>query len=521
MRNAQGEVAKYKVRLVARGDLQDPSTYGDTYAGAAQRKSVMLLLNLANYYDWQIFTADITAAFLYGTLDKPIYMKLPDGRYVKLKKALYGLKQAANKFAQHFKASLRSLGFKQIYSDGSTYVLKRGDKIMYIVNHVDDMLMTGNCPQMTSDAYTKLSKIYTMTFDLEATELLGFRIRRDRSNKKLHLFQCANVDKVIRNFPQPIGKKLCATPYIIQTDQVREKLEEHQLSRQNHSLFQQITGSLLYLGINSRPDILSAAHALTKRMQNPSNYNLMAANRVVKYLQSTRDYELTFDGNEDKPRIYGWADASFNSGGDNRKCQYGYCFQFGTLSGMFISVCKNMTLIPQSSMESEYYGLAEACRELLWIRNFLDEIHRSQVEVNTIYQDNTSTIKMANDREVTERSKHIEVKYHYVKFMHAKGFFAPMYMPTDKMTPDIFTKFLPSKVYTRHAFKLMGISKHISWNDEVTFHDQIIYTCKFSTICDRTYGEFLWRDSSRIFFFFLWLTLHYIALRYAHIMQCI
>ena len=78
---------------------------------------------------------------------------------------------------------------------------------------------------------------------------------------------------------------------------------------------------------------------------------------------------------------------------------------------------------------------------------------------------------MANDREVTERSKHIEVKYHYVKFMHANGFFAPTYMPTDKMTPDIFTKFLPSKVYTRHAFKLMGMSKHISWNDEVTFHD--------------------------------------------------
>ena len=76
MRNAQGEVAKYKVRLVARGDLQDPSTYGDTYAGAAQRKSVMLLLNLANYYDWQISTADITTAFLYGTLDAPIYWLL-------------------------------------------------------------------------------------------------------------------------------------------------------------------------------------------------------------------------------------------------------------------------------------------------------------------------------------------------------------------------------------------------------------------------------------------------------------
>ena len=83
------------------------------------------------------------------------------------------------------------------------------------------------------------------------------------------------------------------------------------------------------------------------------------------------------------------------------------------------------------------------------------------------------------DCEVTERNDHIEVKYHFVKHMRTQGVFIPIHMPTDKMTPDIFTKFLPSKVYTRHAFKLMGISKHISWNDEVTFHDQIIYTCKF------------------------------------------
>ena len=76
---------------------------------------------------------------------------------------------------------------------------------------------------------------------------------------------------------------------------------------------------------------------------------------------------------------------------------------------MFINVCKRSTMIAQSSTEAEYYGLAEASREVSSIRIFLLEIEQSQVEVRKIYQDNTTTIKIVTTDAVTERSKHIDV----------------------------------------------------------------------------------------------------------------
>ena len=91
-------IKKYKVRIVARGDLQDPSIYNETYAGTCQREAVMLLLIIANKPGWEISTADISTAILYGELEEPIYMKLPHGKYVRLLRSIYGLKQAAFKF---------------------------------------------------------------------------------------------------------------------------------------------------------------------------------------------------------------------------------------------------------------------------------------------------------------------------------------------------------------------------------------------------------------------------------------
>ena len=100
--HADGIVKKYKVRLVARGDLQDPSTYSETYASTCQRKIVMLLLAIANCRDWEISSGDISTVFLYGDLEEPTFMELPDGRVVQLLKSLYGLKQAAFKFKEYF-----------------------------------------------------------------------------------------------------------------------------------------------------------------------------------------------------------------------------------------------------------------------------------------------------------------------------------------------------------------------------------------------------------------------------------
>ena len=88
----------------------------------------------------------------------------------------------------------------------------------------------------------------------------------------------------------------------------------------------------LDLSINTRGDLLPAVHCLTRKMAAPNSYSMLQARKVLAYLQSTKEYKMVFDGNDDNPVIYGWADSSFNTGVGDRKSQYGYCFGFGLKS---------------------------------------------------------------------------------------------------------------------------------------------------------------------------------------------
>ena len=112
-------------------------------------------------------------------------------------------------------------------------------------------------------------------------------------------------------------------------------------------------------------------------------------------------------------------------------------------------------MIAQSSTEAELYALAEACRELLWIRSFLNELNISIV-CDLINQDNTSTISMINLDGVSERSKHIDVKFNFVKrLVKDKTVICP-HVATKEMVADIFTKDLPNDIFGGHSVTVLG-----------------------------------------------------------------
>ena len=450
--HADGSVKKYKVRLVARGDLQDPTTYSETYASTCQRKAVMLLLALANKRDWEIASGDISTAFLYGDLDDPIYMELPDGRVVQLLKSLYGLRQAAFKFKEHLHNSLTRIGFVQLQTDSSVYRIT-GKRNVILTCHVDDLLFIAPNIDDIRWAYDQLSKSYSMTFEEVANEYLGYNIARKREDRILKLDQFGTVSKLLSAFPPQSFSKVLRTPYHRKTKNFTE-VEEALLPELEKSMYQQITGSLLYLAICTRGDLLYAVHLLTRRMATPRVIDLQRARKCVAYLLQTAHRGVTFHGN-DTEEIYGWADSSFNSGEGDRKNCYGYCFQLGKRSGMFVNACKRSTLIALSSTEAEYYCLAEACRELMWIKAFLKEIE-VEISIGKIFQDNTTTIAMAGVEGLSERSKHIDVKFHFVKRLVKDKLVECQHIATDEMVADIFTKDLADTSFEAHSESVLG-----------------------------------------------------------------
>ena len=411
----------------------------------------MLLLSIANQRNWEIATSDISTAFLYGDLDEPIYMELPDGRIVKLLKSLYGLKQAAFKFKEHLDAQLRNIGFKRLDSDSSIYQLT-GKRSIILTSHVDDLLMLGALASDVKWVHSQLSKVYNMTFEPEATEYLGYTFLRDRNLKTLKLNQLGNIVKLLDNFPPKSMTTTPRTPYCRVT--VITEKDEELLSPEDVTKYQQITGSLLYVSICTRADLLYAVHMLTRRMSSPRVLDMRRAKKAVAYLMGTPHLGVTFHAT-DEEEIFGWADSGFNSGEGDRKNHYGYCFQMGKTSGMFVNICKRSTLIAQSSTEAEYYCLAEACRELLWINSFLTELSIS-IPCKTIYQDNTTTIAMATHDGVTARSKHIDLKFQFIKRLYLQNIVTFPHQNTKGMIADIFTKDLVDTDFESHVFSVLG-----------------------------------------------------------------
>ena len=140
---------------------------------------------------------------------------------------------------------------------------------------------------------------------------------------------------------------------------------------------------------------------------------------------------------------------------ETEKNCYGYCFQLGKRSGMFVNACKRSTLIALSSTEAEYYCLAEACRELMWIKAFLKEIE-VEISIGKIFQDNTTTIAMAGVEGLSERSKHIDVKFHFVKRLVRDKLVECQHIATDEMVADIFTKDLADTSFEAHSESVLG-----------------------------------------------------------------
>ena len=172
---------------MARGDLKDPRGYDETYAGTCQRKSIMLLLGMANRRGWRISTADISSAFLYGNLDVPIYTRMPDGNVVKLLKSSYGLKQAAHEFKDLLNNSLSAMGFKRLCSGSSVYLGYHYGVNNLVTSHVDDLLFLSPDVETIKEIFDTLSETYTMTFQQDATEYLGYTLSLEMKRERLFL----------------------------------------------------------------------------------------------------------------------------------------------------------------------------------------------------------------------------------------------------------------------------------------------------------------------------------------------
>ena len=216
------------------------------------------------------------------------------------------------------------------------------------------------------------------------------------------------------------------------------------------SKYQSLLGSLMYLVVGTCPDIAFAVATLSKFNANPTRNHFLAAKRILRYLQQTAHFSLVYKHGQD--RMDGYSDSDFAGDPGDRKSTSGYVFILG---GAVISwKAKKQSLVSLSSTEAEYIGYSEATREAIWLRRLYHEITQIRPAPQLLRCDIQGAIKLGENPKFHERTKHIDIKYHFVRDSIHQRLIELSYIPTTDMVADIMTKALPRDAHHRHVRNL-------------------------------------------------------------------
>jgi hypothetical protein len=467
-----GRVTEYKARFTPKGFRQKHGIdFFETYARTGQYKTLRAALSLVAKWDHELAQFDVPTAFLHAGVDEDIYMELPEGfeqpgMVCKLQKSLYGLKQAPRNWDKLVHAFLtKDMAFKATVSDPTLYFRRsRSGRLMMIYRFVDDMQGSYHvdddaefqqCVKLLQDRF-RIKQLQT------ATWMLGMRIVRDRKARTITLSQELYVTKALEKF----GLQECrvvSSPEIVgaATDANAELNVPTNVQR-----YMEITGTLMYAAISTRPDIAHAVHYLASHMQAPTLRHMQAAERVLRYLAGTKDVGLVFgsrngdivgDSRGRKAQVQvdvcAFADADWANDRGDRRSISGWVAK---LNGDPVSwSSKKQRVVALSTCEAELYAESAAIQEVLWLRGLMEELGLHTRTGSTVYGDNQSAIAVSQNGVKGERTKHVDVKYHFVTETVESGVVKLVWVPTAQQQADIFTKALAAPVFEQLRKQLM------------------------------------------------------------------
>lgn len=208
----------------------------------------------------------------------------------------------------------------------------------------------------------------------------------------------------------------------------------------------------MYLAVCTRPDIAHAVSYLSQYNDCHDSSHWSAAKRVLRYLKGTRNVGLSFK--KTTKSLIGYVDANWANCLDDRKSYTGFVFM---MAGNPISwESRKQPTTALSSTEAEYMALSEATKEAVYLQSFLLELGMTAVQKVKLFSDNCGAIKLADNPIHHNRSKHIDVRHHFVRGALQSGRIEVVYKPTEHMAADVLTKGL-SRSKHRKCTELLGL----------------------------------------------------------------
>ena len=452
----EGNVVRNKARLVAQGYTQvEGIDFDETFAPVARLESIRLLFAVACHLNFKLHQMDVKTAFLNGVLQEEVYVEQPKGfedphfpnHVYKLKKALYGLKQAPRAWYDRLSTHLLSKGYTRGIVDKTLFVKRNNSHFTIAQVYVDDIVF-GSTSDDEVKAFTHvMSNEFEMSLMCELTYFLGLQVYQ--KDDGLFFSQSKYAKDLVKKFGLEdckIAKSPMSTSVSLQHNPSEKCVDQ--------TLYRSMIGSLLYLTA-SRPDISYSVGVCARFQSDPKESHLHAVKRIIKYVLGTFDFGI-FYTKDTNISIVGFCDADWGGNKDERKSTSGGCFYVGNNLVSWHS--KKQTCISLSTAEAEYIAAGSCCTQLLWMKNMLKDYGFPQSTFD-LYCDNTSAIQIAKNPVQHTKTKHIDLRYHFIRDLVEKTTLALLYIPTEKQLADIFTKALDVIRFTDLRMSI-GVSKH-------------------------------------------------------------
>ena len=219
--------------------------------------------------------------------------------------------------------------------------------------------------------------------------------------------------------------------------------------------YREAVGELTYASLATRPDITFAVQVVSRFLINPGISHWDAVERIFRYLLGTKELWLVYgSGKSGSPGLIGFADADGNMAED-RQAISGYAFML--YGGVITWSAKKQEIVTLSTTESEYVAATHAAKEALWLRSLITQIFGAMDGPTTLFSDNQSAIALSKEHRYHARTKHIDIRYHFIRWIIEEGSIRLIYCPTDNMVADTFTKALPS-AKVKHFATALGLA---------------------------------------------------------------
>ena len=469
-----GEFDKLKARLVAGGNQQDRELYEDLSAPTVSTSSVFSILAIAAHERRHTAVTDIGGAFLHAdmTTGIDVYMRLDrvmtdmlvsaEKKYrpyvddkgcliVKLDKALYGCVESAALWYEHLANTLKSLGYETNEYDNCVFNRRSAEGVQCTVAiHVDDLLITCGDKEEITAVITSLREKYgdIKTVQGPVFNYLGMTMNmvtdgECRVTMKGYVDDLMESTGTTGKARSPARDDLFETP--VSAEPSRETVRQE---------FHQRVAKLLYLAKRTRPDCLTAVSFLATRVQKCTQSDCDKLDRLMRYINSTRERGVAFRPGEKGITVSAYIDAAYGVHEEGRS-HTGSCIVVGDVGAVHCKSTKQ-GLVTKSSTEAELVALSDSCNQGIHVRRFLIA-QGHETGPLTVYQDNMSCLAlMKRGRSAAEKTRHIDIRYFWMKERVTGGDAVMKHLGTEKMYANVLTKPLQGSQYVIERDMLTG-----------------------------------------------------------------